>query len=139
MIKLICTLGPSTLNNKSLKELKNIGVNLFRLNLSHLSITQLKKKISFLKKNNIKNICIDTEGAQIRTTKVQSKIYLKKNYKLNLSSQNETSNKKNIFLYPSIGLKSININTEIEIGFENLKVLVLKNNGEQMLPQYLFS
>jgi pyruvate kinase len=144
MIKLICTLGPSTLNNKSLKELKNIGVNLFRLNLSHLSITQLKKKISFLKKNNIKNICIDTEGAQIRTTKVQSKIYLKKNYKLNLSSQNKTSNKKNIFLYPSIGLKSININTEIEIGFENLKVVVLKNNGDHLFckvisPGYLES
>ncbi len=44
MIKLICTLGPSTLNKKSLKELKNIGVNLFRLNLSHLSVTELKKK-----------------------------------------------------------------------------------------------
>ena len=144
MIKLICTLGPSTLNKKSLKELKNIGVNLFRLNLSHLSVTELKKKIIFLKKNNIKNICIDTEGAQVRTTKVKSKVFLKKNYKINLSSKNKVSNKKNIFLYPTLDLKNIKINTEIEIGFENLKVVVLRNNVQSLFckvtsPGYLES
>ena len=128
MTKLICTLGPSTLNKKSLDKLKKIGVDLFRLNLSHLSINQLRKKILFLKKNRIKNICLDTEGAQVRTTKVNSKIYLKKNHKINLLSSKKTSNKNNIYLYPQLNFKKIKINTEIEIGFENLKVLVVKNN-----------
>ena len=133
MIKLICTLGPSTFNHKSLKELKSIGVNLFRLNLSHLSITKLKNRIRFLKKNNINNICIDTEGAQVRTTKVKSNIFLKKNSKIKILSKNKICDKNNIFLYPSINLQSIKVNTEIEIGFENLKVTVIKNNLDFLL------
>ena len=34
--------------------------------MSHLTIKQLNQKLILLK-NNINNICIDTEGAQIRT------------------------------------------------------------------------
>lgn len=132
MIKIICTLGPSTLNKESINELRKIGVNLFRLNLSHLSIDQLKKNISFLKKNKIKNICLDTEGAQIRTSKVKSIIFLKKNDKLNIFCKNKISNKKNVFLYPAIDLKKIKVNTEIEIGFENLKVKVIRNNQQSL-------
>ena len=76
--KIICTLGPSSFKSTVLKNLKKIGVNIFRINMSHTPIQDLKKLIIYLKKNNIKNICIDTEGAQIRTTKVKKKIYLKK-------------------------------------------------------------
>ena len=76
--KIICTLGPSSFNSKTLKELKKLGVNIFRINMSHTSISELNEKILFLKKNKIKNICIDTEGAQLRTSKIKKKIYLKK-------------------------------------------------------------
>ena len=132
MTKLICTLGPASLKKKLLKELRTIGVDLFRLNLSHLTLSQLKKKITYLKKNKINNICIDTEGAQVRTTKVYSKVYLKRNHKINICSGDKISNKKNIFLYPKIDLKKIKKLTEIEIGFENLKVIVLRNNNKSL-------
>ena len=76
-IKLIATLGPSSLNKKILNQLKK-NVDIFRLNMSHLSLHQLRKNLEFLKKNKIKNICIDTEGAQIRTLSIKRKIFLKK-------------------------------------------------------------
>ena len=60
-IKIICTLGPSTLNKKFLKFAKN-NVNLLRLNMSHLSEKNLIKSIKFIKKNCTIPICIDTEG-----------------------------------------------------------------------------
>lgn len=132
MTKLICTLGPASLKKNLLKELRIIGVDLFRLNLSHLTLGQLKKKISYLKKNKINNICIDTEGAQVRTTKVFSKIFLKKNNSINISCKDKISNKKNIFLYPKIDITKIKAFTEIEIGFENLKVIVLKNKKKSL-------
>ena len=68
LIKIICTLGPSSYPKSVLDNLKKEKVDVFRINLSHTTRNQIKSKILYLKKNKIKNICIDTEGAQIRTT-----------------------------------------------------------------------
>ena len=46
--------------------------------MSHTSLDDLEKKNFFLKNNRIKNICIDTEGAQLRTTKVKKRFFLRK-------------------------------------------------------------
>ena len=67
-IKIICTLGPSSFKTKILQKLNSQKVDIFRINLSHTDKNDIKKKILYLKKQKIKNICLDTEGAQIRTT-----------------------------------------------------------------------
>ena len=59
--KIICTLGPSSFNKKTLNSLKKAKVNVFRINLSHTNKNDIKNKILYLKKNKIKNICLDTE------------------------------------------------------------------------------
>ena len=76
-IKIISTLGPSTLKSKFLKETKK-DIDIFRLNMSHLTLDELIKNLKFLKKNKIKNICLDTEGAQIRTVITKKNILRKK-------------------------------------------------------------
>ena len=43
-IKIICTLGPSSFKKKILNSLKKEGVNIFRINLSHTNIRDIKKK-----------------------------------------------------------------------------------------------
>tara|TARA_B100001027_G_scaffold213847_1_gene185142 strand:- start:1359 stop:1613 length:255 start_codon:yes stop_codon:yes gene_type:complete len=80
-IKIICTLGPSSFNKKILNSLKKTKINIFRINLSHTNQKDIKSKILYLKKNKIKNICLDTEGAQLRTTKTKKKILFKKRCK----------------------------------------------------------
>ena len=65
-IEIFCTIGPGSLNTKFLK-FANSNISLLRLNMSHLDLNQLKKNIFYLKKNSKVPICIDTEGAQIRT------------------------------------------------------------------------
>ena len=68
------TLGPSSLNKDFLKFCKN-KVSLLRLNMSHINLKRLPKIISFVKKNSNIPICIDTEGAQIRTKVKKNKFY----------------------------------------------------------------
>ena len=127
-MKIICTLGPSSYNSSVLKKLKFENVNIFRINLSHTLEKDILNKINFLKKLKIKNICIDTEGAQIRTTKVKNKIYLKKNKVIIISISNKNSNHKRINFYPNFNLMSCKINTKIKIGFEGLILTVNKKN-----------
>ena len=74
--QIFCTLGPSSLNKKFLSFAKG-KVNLLRLNMSHLSVKKLEENIKYIKKYSNIPICIDTEGAQIRT-KVKKKKYYKK-------------------------------------------------------------
>ena len=123
-IKLILTLGPSSLKKKIVTKLKK-DTDIFRLNMSHLNLRQLKKNISFLKKNKINNICIDTEGAQIRTIFLKKKIYLKKNaiyylsnYKLKLSNL--------IQLYPNFNLSKVKKNSKVKVGFDGLELVIEK-------------
>jgi sulfate adenylyltransferase len=64
---LICTLGPSSLNERVISQLEAIGVASFRINLSHTEIGDLEGVIGLIQGCTSVPICIDTEGAQIRT------------------------------------------------------------------------
>jgi len=83
-IKIICTLGPSSFNKKFLRFSKK-KISLLRLNMSHLSIANLIKSIKFIKKYTQIPICIDTEGAQVRT-KVKEKKFFKMNQTVTINS-----------------------------------------------------
>lgn len=120
-IKLFCTLGPKSLNKKFLN-FSNNNVDLLRINLSHIKINQLENLIKFIKKYSKTPICIDTEGAQIRT-----KVKKKKFYKLN-SRIKIFKDKGNFRLYPSEVYEKIKIKDLINIGFSGLKIKIKKKN-----------
>ena len=118
-IKIFCTLGPSTLNKKFLRFAQRNRIDLVRLNMSHLSAKNLEKNIKFIKANSNLNICIDTEGAQIRT-KTEKKILLQKNQKLTIFRH------KKIHFYPEEVFHKLKKNDILEIGFDGLIIKVTK-------------
>lgn len=121
-IKIICTLGPRSLNKEFLKFSEN-KIHLFRLNMSHLNLNNLIESIKFIKKYTKIPICIDTEGAQIRT-KVRREKFLKFDQKIKI-----TSTKSGINLYPESVYKQIKTNDILNIDFNNLKLKVIKKKN----------
>ena len=65
--KILTTLGPASLNSKIIKKLSDRDVDYFRINMSHTSIDELKKHIKIIRQFSDTPICIDSEGAQVRT------------------------------------------------------------------------
>ena len=128
-IKIICTLGPASYSKTILKILSKENINIFRINLSHTNKDQIEKTINYLKKNKIKNICIDTEGAQIRTTRTKKKYFIKKNNKIEIYNKTNLSNDKKIYLYPYFNLNHLKLGTKIDIGFNGLSIKVIKRNS----------
>ncbi|SHI58664.1 pyruvate kinase [Parasporobacterium paucivorans] len=69
--KIICTLGPSTDNEEVLRQLILNGMNCARLNFSHGTLADQKKRIDLVKKlraelkSNV-SILLDTKGPEIR-------------------------------------------------------------------------
>ena len=122
----MCTIGPKSLNKNVISFFLKNKVDLFRINMSHTSIKDLEKNIKYLQKLNVKNICIDTEGAQIRTANIKKK-FLKKGQILSFS--NEQSNNSAFQLYPYFNFKNIHPKTLFQIGFEGLKLKVISNTN----------
>ena len=121
-IKIICTLGPKSINRNFLK-FSNNRIDLLRLNLSHLTTNKLIKNIKFIKKNSKIPICIDTEGAQIRT-KIKKEKYCRCGQNLRISNF-----KGDFCLYPKTVYSQLRVNDILNIGFSNLilKVINIKN------------
>ena len=64
-IKILCTLGPASLKKGVIGRLEDLGVDLFRLNLSHTRIEDLEDHLNFIRSVTNVPLCLDTEGAQI--------------------------------------------------------------------------
>lgn len=128
--KIIITLGPSSMDTNTLRKLKKKKIDLFRINLSHTSLVDLPKVLNKLKKEKISPICIDTEGAQIRTFGVKKKFY-KVGQNILITNSNKKPIKNNtINLYPKLKMNNFTKGTKILIGFENLKVEITSSNEQ---------
>ncbi len=130
-VKIICTLGPSSLNTQFL-EYANKNVDLLRLNMSHLKISELKKNIALIKEKTNCPICIDTEGAQIRSKYKKRKFYKKKSLFYIAKNENNT-----LGLYPEYIQDRLNLNDTLNIGFEGLKVKIIKKNNKFLLTKVI--
>ena len=134
--KIICTLGPSTLKNKTIKNLQTAKVDIFRYNLSHLNRNLLEFNLNKFKFLN-KKVCIDTEGAQVRTTKVKKKFFLKKDKKIIIKNKIDYSTSKIINLYPKINLNNARLGDKIQIGFDDLELKILKIKKDELLVKVI--
>jgi pyruvate kinase len=65
--KLLCTLGPSSLNGEVIERLNHLNVDLFRINLSHTRVDQVEPLVELIRAHSSIPICLDTQGAQART------------------------------------------------------------------------
>ena len=132
MKEIFCTVGPSSLNRKFLKGIAGMNVKLLRINLSHTDTRNLKKAIKKIKKCTNIPICVDTEGAQIRTVCGSRKFYkINKNIKID---NNKYS--KNLSFYPNI-FSQIKINSVLDIGFEDLKIKIINKRKNLIIAKVL--
>jgi pyruvate kinase len=97
-------------------------VDLLRLNMSHIEIKNLKKTINFIRSYTKTPICIDTEGAQIRT-KVKISKFFKTGQKFKIYNHSNTIN-----LYPQEIYYKLKNNDVLNIGFEDLKAKIIQKN-----------
>ncbi len=127
-INIIITLGPASINRKFFNFVNKKKVSLVRLNMSHVKLSKLEKKLSYIKKHCQIPICIDTEGAQIRT--VLNGLKLKKIKEGKKLTINKKSTKFNF--YPEEVFNLIKRNDLLDVGFEGLQLKVLKKNKQSI-------
>ncbi len=129
IIKILCTLGPSSLNEKSIVMMDTLGVDLFRINLSHTDLGDLENVIRTIRQYTDKPICLDSEGAQIRTGMVKNnKMFLENNSTIELVDTVPTENACAITLKPCGVLARIKPGDLISVDFESVLLHVISRN-----------
>ena len=123
-MELLSTLGPSSLNEQTLKKLDLLGVSMFRINLSHTEIEDLEKVINFIRSCSSIPICIDTEGAQIRT-RTNKQINLKTFQELEIYFNYE-KNKNELNFYPYNVHNQLKVGDIIYIDFNSVVVEIIE-------------
>ena len=74
IISVLCTLGPSSLNRQVIERLQARDVDLFRINLSHTPLDKVAETINVIQSHSSTPICLDTEGAQVRTGTMENDV-----------------------------------------------------------------
>jgi len=64
--KILVTLGPSSMSEKVIKDCEELGVDIFRINLSHTALENVGPAIDSIRQWTEVPICLDSEGAQLR-------------------------------------------------------------------------
>ena len=119
--EIFCTLGPGSLNKNFLK-FSQKNINLLRINMSHVEPSQLPKMINYIRRYTKTPICIDTEGAQIRT-KIKKNILLKYNNRIKIYNE-----KGNFKLYPKEVFSKVTKGDILNVGFSGLELKLIKKN-----------
>jgi len=136
-IEILCTLGPSSLNKYVINRLTDLGVDLFRINLSHTSIENLPKVIKQIKSFSSVPICMDTEGAQVRTGRLRKDLFLKENKPILINKKVGIGNSEGFNLYPADIFDKLEVGDIITIDFNSVMVQVVEKTKSQALLRVL--
>jgi pyruvate kinase len=122
----LCTLGPASLNAATIRRLAQLSVGLFRLNLSHTRVDQLEGLISLIQANSDVPICLDTQGAQVRTGPLpDGEMKLKTDTVVRLVDTTNETGPNEVPLYPASVLPQLMVGDVVSIDFNIASVQVL--------------
>ena len=131
MKQILCTLGPASMNERVIRRLEGCGATLFRINLSHTALDEVEPAVQFIKKHSDVPICLDTEGAQIRTGPlVGSALSVRDNTIIRAHRRRVPGDDKNFNLYPEDIIDILQPGDFLSIDFNAVLVQVIGSDDE---------
>lgn len=136
--EILCTLGPASLNQRTIKRLEQSGATLFRINLSHTKVADLPRIVETIRQATNIPICLDTEGAQIRTGEfVEGSITLRENTVVRVHFKRVPADDKNFNFYPLEIARSLRLGDFVSIDFNSALVQVIARDSESVSMRVL--
>lgn len=137
-IQILCTIGPSSVNQRTIEQLDSLGVSVFRINLSHTNLEDLEGLILKIKQYTTKPICLDTEGAQIRNRYVENgRIRLQENAYVKLTGEDIVGNEKRISLTPDFVVEKIAVGSLVSVDFNSVLLQVVERKEREIVAKVI--
>jgi len=127
--KILVTLGPSSLDAAIIRSMDECGVFVFRINMSHTPIELLEPMIEKIQAATNTPICIDSEGAQIRTRRLQNgSADLKPGSSVTLHFNDQPGDAHNLSFSPTGAAAGFRKGDLIDIDFHGAQLQVVDVN-----------
>ena len=136
--ELLCTLGPSSMNEATIRRLTEAGVTLFRINLSHTALEDLPGVIDTVQSFTDVPICLDTEGAQIRTGALpDDRQALRENEFIRVVGTGHRDGEREITLHPDHVVGELEVGDILSIDFNSVLAQVVENGDDSCMLRVL--
>jgi pyruvate kinase len=120
-----CTLGPSSLNDRVIGRLEELGVSLFRLNLSHTKLEKVAEILEYIQTRTKVPVCLDSEGAQVRTSELAGgKVVVRENEAIRVHFRRVPGDAGDLNLHPDYIAKQLVAGDLLKIDAEVLAQVV---------------
>ncbi|MBI2095259.1 MAG: sulfate adenylyltransferase [Candidatus Omnitrophica bacterium] len=136
--EILCTLGPASLNERVVSRLEELGVNLFRINLSHTRLEDLEAVIQKIRGYTRVPICLDSEGAQIRTGYLSGgSVEVGEHALVGISRKPVPGDKHELNFYPAEVIEQLEEGDMISIDFDSVLVQVVAKEKDRVVVRVL--
>ena len=130
IINILCTLGPTSLRPDVIQRLEERQVSLFRINLSHTPLDRVEETIRIIQDSASTPVCLDTEGAQVRTGTMTEGTVVNDRQHVRLVAEPVMGTGDCLTLTPPSVFESLQANNLIGLDFDGVVLLVLKVNKD---------
>ncbi|HIA12955.1 MAG TPA: hypothetical protein EYN69_12925 [Flavobacteriales bacterium] len=115
------------MNKHVISRLEDLGVALFRINMSHTKIEDLEETIAFIQARTNVPICLDSEGAQVRSGKLENgEVIVSEHASLEVVSSPIVGNEKQFSLYPEYIVDELEVGDFISVDFNSVLLQVVE-------------
>ena len=136
--EILCTLGPVSLNGPVIERLAEHGASLFRINLSHTPLDRVAATIDEIRRHTAVPVCIDTEGAQIRTGRfADGTAELSDNSFVEIPFESTEGSAAAFNLYPDDIARSLEPGDFLSIDFNSVFAQVIERSGDGVTMRVL--
>ena len=123
--RIICTIGPASMSGDVLREMEQLGVDLFRINLSHTRLDTLARTIESIRSASTTELCIDTEGPQVRTGSFgEGSVELRTGAKVRLTTEDEPGDQTSIPVRPRELFQVVGPGMMLSVDFDAVLLIV---------------
>lgn len=134
--KILATLGPSSLNETTITKLTELGVSLFRVNLSHTPIDKIESTIRLIQQYTSAPISLDSEGAQIRNQDMAGgTCTLTKGEHVQVHFSSVVGDEHNISLTPNHVAESLEVGDRVRIDFHSVCIRIIEKRDDHCLAE----
>lgn len=124
--KILCTLGPASLNPLVIKRLEELGADLFRINLSHTADDAIAPAVKMIRDHARVPICFDTQGAQIRTGAIRGGSCVLEEYsEIELVGEEMRGTPQKAALYPAGAVNQLRPGDLVSVDFNSVILQVI--------------
>jgi pyruvate kinase len=134
-IKILVTLGPSSMSEEVVSQMTENGVAMFRINLSHTALDGVEDTIRKIQSWTNVPLCLDSEGAQIRNQNmINESVFFNEGDIVRIHHESVVGDSGNISFAPISVSRQFQVGDSIRVDFNAASLRI-----EEIEDQYLLA